>query len=123
MVSRNHKNKHFIHLTYKDATKIASHTYSCIEEIESEKVLSMSPKFMNSIRHGLKETLNKELFVYNSSLNGVPLAFGKIHIFKSDIIDDLECFRLKLKVTFLVFKPRLGNVLRGTVNKIGMIIF
>ncbi|XP_047134799.1 DNA-directed RNA polymerase I subunit RPA43 [Hydra vulgaris] len=113
-----HKNKHFIHLTYKDALKMALKSHSCIEKVEHEKVLSMSPKFINSIRIGLKETLNKDLFVYNNSLNGVPFAFGKIHINKSEIIDDLERFNLTLEVSYMVFKPRLGKILRATINKI-----
>ena len=115
--SRRHS-KNFINLSYCYAKELSVHRHSCMEEVEHETKLAMPLKYICNIPLGLKETLNKQLFIFHNQLNGVPMAFDKIKILNSQIIDDQEFFNLSIKVSFIVFKPAVGKLLCGIINKI-----
>jgi len=121
MEGRRRRNSHRttgIHFTFKKAQKLSTTRHSCVVEVPHEMSLTMSPKFIPNIRDGLKETLDKSLLMYDKDLQGVPLAYNHIKVVSSQIIDDLEVFKLNIKLTFIVFRPEAGKLLNGVVNKI-----
>lgn len=116
---RNIKKKNILKISFKDAKKKAQKKYSCLEEIDHSMNLSVSPKYIGSIRNGLKEEMDKFLFSYQPILSGVPLAYDRIQIVQSKIIDDQEFLNIDIRVKLVVFQPSISKVLRGMVNKIG----
>ena len=115
---RNSYRKPGIHFSYKQAKRLTTTHHSCVIEVPHVMNLTMSPKFVPNIREGLKETLDKFLLMYDKQLRGVPLAYDHIKIVSSMVIDDLEVFKMVIKLTFLVFRPEPGKLLNGIVNKI-----
>ena len=115
--------KNFLKISFQDAKKMSQKKYSCLEEVEHHMNVSLSPKFIGNIRAGLKEEMDKFLFSHQIKLQGVPLAYDRIQIEQSKIIDDQEFLNLDICVKLIVFQPRVSKVLRGFVNKIGKCIF
>merc|ERR1712072_636579 len=115
---RNSYRKPGIHFAFNQAKKLVTTRHSCVLEVPHDMTLTMSPQFVPNIREGLKETLDKFLLVYDKGLRGVPLAYDCIKVVSSQIIDDLEVFKLNIKLTFVVFRPEPGTLLNGIVNKI-----
>jgi len=121
MEGRKRRNSHRvpgIYFTFKKAQKLSTTRHSCVVEVPHQMSLTMSPKFIPNIRDGLKETLDKSLLMYDKDLQGVPLAYNHIKVISSQIIDDLEVFKMNIKLTFIVFRPEAGKLLNGVVNKI-----
>ena len=114
--------KYFINISYKDAGKLASVRHSCVEELEYKLKLPVSPKYTSNIGEGVKEQLNKMLFLYEEKLKGVPLAFDKIKIVNSEIIDDQEFINLNISASFIVFKPKISKILYGVVTRISKFV-
>ncbi|XP_066926340.1 DNA-directed RNA polymerase I subunit RPA43-like [Clytia hemisphaerica] len=110
---------HFLKLAFKDAKQMSQGKHSCLEEVKHTMNISLAPKFIGNLKLGLKEEMNKFLFVYQTKLNGVPLAYDRIQITKSKIIDDQEFLNLEICVNFIVFQPEISKILRGCVNKLG----
>lgn len=111
---------HFLKLAFKDAKQMSQRKHSCLEEVKHTMNISLAPKFIGNLKLGLKEEMNKFLFVYQTKLNGVPLAYDRIQITKSKIIDDQEFLNLEICVNFIVFQPEISKILRGCVNKLGI---
>ena len=111
--------RNFLKISFQDAKKMSQKKYSCLEEVEHHMNVSLSPKFIGNIRVGLKEEMDKFLFSHQTKLQGVPLAYDRIQIEQSKIIDDQEFLNLDICVKLIVFQPRISKVLCGFVNKIG----
>lgn len=107
-----------LHFSHKQALKLTSARHTCVVKVPHEMTLTMQPQYVSNIRHGLKENLDKYLLLYNKQLNGVPLSYNNIKIISSLCVDDLEVFKLKIKLLFVVFRPEPGKLLDGVVNKI-----
>jgi len=101
--------------------KMAKRKYSCLEEVQHKMSLSLSPKYISNLRLGLKEEMNKFLFLYQAKLGGVPLAYDKIQVTPMKIIDDQELFNVDINIMLIVFKPEVSKVLHGCINKIGTV--
>ena len=113
--------KNFLKISFQDAKKMSEKKYSCLEEVKHHMNVSISPKYIGNIRSGLKEEMDKFLFSHQPKLQGVPLAYEKIIIEQSKIIDDQEFINIDICVKLIVFQPKISKVLCGFVNKIGKI--
>ena len=111
--------KHFLNLSFEDGKKMASKKYSCLEEVQHKMTFSLSPKYISNLRLGLKEKMNNFLFLYQAKLGGVPLAYDKIQVTPTKIIDDQELLNVEIQITLIVFKPEVSKILHGCINKIG----
>ena len=113
-----YRRRNFVQIPLQKVRKLAFKKYSCIQEVEHNMKIALSPKYLGDIGAGIKEILDKELFCYNDTLKGVPLAYDKITVVTSAIIDDQEFISVTIKVNLLIFKPEIGQSLYGVVNKI-----
>lgn len=113
-----YRRRNFIQIPLRKVRKLVFKRYSCIQEVDHNMKIALSPKYLGDIGAGIKEILDKELFCYNETLKGVPLAYDKITVLSSAIIDDQEFISVSIKVNLLVFKPEIGQNIYGVVNKI-----
>lgn len=75
----------------------------------------------------VKQQLNNLLFKFNESLGGVPLSYSELNFPKGKeyarIMTDQFWLHVDVVTKFTIFKPMVGQVLRGKVNKVGNVCF
>jgi len=110
-----------VHISYKKASELSSQEHSCVSEMTVERRVSLPPRYINCIPQGLKETVGQTLNQYDKSLDGLPIAFDHVKVLETEsrIVDDQAPLLLRLRMSFYVFKPVVGQHLYGRVNIIG----
>ena len=93
-------------------------TFRCIQVKEH---LSLLPCYVGNISQGVISYLNNKILKNSSQLNGVLLSYSKPVLLQKEgrILDELPHIHFDLSYTAYVFRPLLGSVLHGSVNKIG----
>lgn len=83
--------------------------------------ISLLPCYIGKVSQGVVEHLNAKVLTYSSQLNGVLLSYSKPVLLQMEgkILDEHPHIHLDLRYSAYVFRPLLGSVLHGTVNKIG----
>lgn len=83
--------------------------------------MSLSPCHIAEPRVGIEQEMTSLLMRYSEPLSGVVLAFSNVRLAKplGHIINEMPYIHCKVLADALVFQPREGMVLKGTVNKIG----
>lgn len=84
--------------------------------------ISLLPCYVGKISQGVIEHLNAKVLKYSSQLNGVLLLYSKPVLLQREgqILDEHPHIHFDLSYSAYVFRPLLGSILYGIVNKIGM---
>ncbi len=84
--------------------------------------ISLLPSYVGRIAEGVIEHLNNKVLSYSPQLHGVMLSYSKPVVLQSKgrIYDEHPHIHLDISYTAYVFRPLLGGVLYGTVNKMGV---
>lgn len=93
--------------------------FRCVRVTEH---ISLLPCYLGRIAEGVIEHLNAKVLTYCSQLNGVMLSYSKPVVLqnKGRILDEHPHIHLDISYSAYVFRPLLGSMLYGTVNKIGV---
>ncbi|KAK3532470.1 hypothetical protein QTP86_018440 [Hemibagrus guttatus] len=108
--------------SFADACQLVPAPYSCLVLHTHRRHVALPPMYLNKKRTGIQQELNADLLKYSSSLKGVPLAYDGIKIIGhcGDIFDDQGYIHLNVEASFVIFKPKKGEILVGVINKIGV---
>ncbi|TKS88526.1 DNA-directed RNA polymerase I subunit RPA43 [Collichthys lucidus] len=108
--------------SFAAASELLSAPYSCLVTNTHRRHIGLPPMYLNKKRTGIQEELGSELLKFSESLKGVPLAYDDIRIVgqHGDIYDDSGYIHMDIEANFIVFQPKRGQRLLGTVNKLGV---
>lgn len=83
--------------------------------------VSLSPCHIAEPRVGIEQEMTGLLMRYSEHLRGVILSFSNVRLDKpfGHIVNEMPYIHCKVLADALVFQPREGMVLKGSVNKIG----
>lgn len=95
---------------------------SCFRSIIVVEHISLLPCYVGNLSKGITEHLNGKVLRYFPQLNGVLLTYTKPRLLQKEgrIFDEHPHIHTDLTYTACVFRPMLGAILRGTVNKVGI---
>ncbi|KAE8282105.1 DNA-directed RNA polymerase I subunit RPA43 Twist neighbor protein [Larimichthys crocea] len=107
--------------SFAAASELLSAPYSCLVTSTHRRHIGLPPVYLNKKKTGIQEELAAELLKFSESLKGVPLAYDNIRIVgqHGDIYDDSGYVHMDIEANFIVFQPKRGQKLLGTVNKLG----
>ena len=94
---------------------------SCFHRLEVSEHISLLPCFVGRLSQGILEHLNKKLLRYSQQYRGVLLAYSKPCVQQTHgrILDEQPHIHFDLQYTAYVFRPVIGSIVCGTVNKVG----
>ncbi|XP_028820302.1 DNA-directed RNA polymerase I subunit RPA43-like [Denticeps clupeoides] len=106
---------------FAEACALLDAPYSCLVLDGHRRHVALPPVYLRKKKRGIREELSAELLKYSDSMKGVPLAFDDIKVVgpHADILDDQGYVHMNIEATFVVFKPKRGQKLKGVVNKLG----
>lgn len=95
---------------------------SCFRCVTVKEHLSLLPCFVGNLSKGIIEHLSGKILKYSALLNGVLLSYSRPTVMQKEgkILDEQPHIHFDLKYTVCIFRPILGSVLCGTVNKMGI---
>lgn len=93
----------------------------CFFSVEVKEHIVIFPCYLGNIKKSLYEKLNRRILEYSQELQGILVTYSNLSILQStgEIHDDSPHVHLNIKYTACIFKPPIGAVLKGVVNKIG----
>nr|XP_028606661.1 DNA-directed RNA polymerase I subunit RPA43 isoform X2 [Podarcis muralis] len=105
--------------SFEAARALTESRYSCLVVTPQRRHVALPPRFLHRKRTGIRAQLDAELRRFSESFQGVPVAYDDIKITKEvgDIIDDIGAVHLDIEADFVVFQPKEGKKLVGTINK------
>lgn len=110
------------HLGYEEAVRtLENDQYAQFDKVSTTKHIILSPKYLGRVKNGIVEQLNSELNFTSKSLGGILIAYSNIHLLNrvGDILAEQPYIHFDVQADFIVFKPVVGCLLRGVVNKVG----
>ena len=94
---------------------------SCFRRVELQEHLSLLPCYIGRLGEGIIEHLNAKVMRYCNHYGGVLLSYSKPTVLQriGRIFDEQPHIHFDVRFNAYIFKPLVGSVLCGTVNKIG----
>lgn len=94
---------------------------SCFRRIEVREHLSLLPCYIGRLADGITDHLSSKVLRYVPTLGGVLVSYSKPVVLQSfgKIFDEQPHIHFDVRYSAYVFKPTVGTILSGTVNKIG----
>lgn len=94
---------------------------SCFRRLAVTEHMSLLPSFIGHLGEGIVQQLNRRILRYRQGYGGVLLAYSKPTVLQcmGRIHDEQPHIHFDVKYDAYVFKPIVGSILVGTVNKIG----
>ncbi|XP_051872360.1 DNA-directed RNA polymerase I subunit RPA43 isoform X2 [Pristis pectinata] len=107
-------------LSFSEACSLIQSPHSCLVLDTCRRHLALCPLYLNRKRSGIERQLKTELLRFSESLQGVPVAYDKVRLIGAlgDIYDDQGYIHLNIEADFVIFRPKIGQKLMGTVNKV-----
>nr|XP_020443644.1 DNA-directed RNA polymerase I subunit RPA43 [Monopterus albus] len=108
--------------SFAAASALLSAPYSCLVMNTHRRHIALPAMYLNKKKTGIKLELDAELLKFSQSMKGVPLAYDSTRILGQygDIYDDSGYIHMDIEANFIVFRPKKGRKLLGTVNKLGV---
>ena len=109
-------------ISLAEARRKCSEQHSGLVRVELTEHICFDPRFLGSLKEGVKEELNNKLMKYSYVLEGVPVCYEGFKILqrRGSILEELPKVHFDVKVNLIVFKPTIGSTLVGVVNSIGV---
>ena len=94
---------------------------SCFRRLDVREHLTLLPCYVGNLSEGIVEHLNAKILRYSSLLDGVLLSYSRPRVMQKEgkIHDEQPHIHFDLSYSAYIFRPTLGSVLCGTVNKVG----
>jgi len=92
---------------------------SCVEVKEQNYHIALHPFHLNNINESVKDLLNQGISKYDKKLGGILLGYHDIKLLSSTgaVSNDSFFIHTDVAAAFYLFKPEIGKILTGTVNK------
>ena len=93
---------------------------SSFTRLESVQHILLSPKYLGRLNPGIAAQIDKQLMAFSHELQAIPVAYEKLQLVQRHgiIVETSPFIHVDVKVFFIVFKPMVGDVLIGTVNRL-----
>ncbi|KAB0795697.1 hypothetical protein PPYR_09758 [Photinus pyralis] len=96
---------------------VADETSSVIVQ-EQQYHLALHPYHLNNIKQSIKDLLSQKIARYDQKLGGILLGFENTKLLTEGVIMNDSCFiHIDVSANFFIFKPEVGQILVGVVNK------
>ncbi|XP_069769931.1 LOW QUALITY PROTEIN: DNA-directed RNA polymerase I subunit RPA43 [Narcine bancroftii] len=130
-------------LSFSEACSLIQRPHSCLVLDTCRRHLALCPLYLNRKRSGIERQLKTELLRFSersqrsfvpedvfddpaktgetpTGLQGVPVAYDRVRLIGElgDIYDDQGYIHLNIEADFVIFRPKIGQKLIGTVNKV-----
>ena len=94
---------------------------TCFCDVVVNEHISLLPYFVGKLSKGITELLNSRILKYSSQFNGVMLSYYKPTVTHTvgKIMDEQPHIHFDVTYAATIFRPMLGSVLCGTVNRVG----
>ncbi|KAH3888416.1 DNA-directed RNA polymerase I subunit RPA43-like [Dreissena polymorpha] len=106
---------------YENAFQImSSDKLSQLILLSKRQHIRLAPKYMGTIRFGIACHMSCALDKFNKELEGAPIAYKNTKITQrlGKIIGEQTCIHFDVDADFIVFKPSVGKILKGLINKV-----
>ncbi|XP_046376048.2 DNA-directed RNA polymerase I subunit RPA43-like [Haliotis rufescens] len=106
-------------ISYVSATDILKDPFSGFKAMTSSRKICLPPRYLGNVSQGIRDQLDSEINLFCTDLQSVVIAYDNIKLLSAlgNIMDDSPFLHLRLQADYILFKPTLGCVLKGTVNK------
>ncbi|XP_067655979.1 DNA-directed RNA polymerase I subunit RPA43-like [Haliotis asinina] len=107
-------------ISYASATDILKDPFSGFKAMTSSRQICLPPRYLGNISQGIRDQLDSEINLFCTDLESVVICYDNIKLLSSvgNIMDDMPFLHLRVQADYILFKPTLGCLLKGTVNKI-----
>lgn len=94
---------------------------SCFRQLELQEHISLLPCYLGRLAEGILAHLNGRVLRFSEQYGGVLLSYSKPCVLQrcGMIFDEQPHIHFDVKFTACIFKPTVGSLLWGTVNKVG----
>ena len=94
---------------------------SCFRQLELQEHVSLLPCYLGRLAEGILQHLNGRVLRYSEQYGGVLLSYSKPCVLQrcGTIFDEQPHIHFDVKFTACIFKPTVGSLLWGAVNKVG----
>ena len=95
---------------------------SGFKEVDTLLKVALPPSSSNRPLDAIKKELNQTLFKYSTHLDGVPVSYTNTRFPEGKeyarIFNENPWLHIDLLATVVVFRPEIGQVMRGKVSKV-----
>jgi DNA-directed RNA polymerase subunit E'/Rpb7 len=108
-----------IRLPHMPPHSTAQHADPAFAETRVLLNIQLSPRFVNQLPAGVQTYILSRLFKYEHALGGVPVACPRVRFCgaAAQVPGDFPFINCSVDAAFVVFAPKVGQILRGTVNQ------
>ncbi|XP_076802872.1 uncharacterized protein LOC143446899 [Clavelina lepadiformis] len=103
------------------AIKFLGEDHGSLEMVDHKTHIALPAAYLGQISKAISLILHDDLPHYSSELHGMPVAFNskKVKLLSSvgQIIGAQSCVHFDVQTDYVVFKPKLGDCLKGVVNE------
>ncbi|KAK0175321.1 hypothetical protein PV327_009078 [Microctonus hyperodae] len=99
--------------------KLVNNENSCVHFERAKRHVALHPFHLNDLNKALHEIISSSINFYDSELKGLLLSYKNPKLLSSlgSILYDNHYIHVDIEADFYVFKPEIGSVLSGIVNK------
>lgn len=96
--------------------------HTCFHNVLIKEHLSLLPSFIGNLSKGITEHLSSKILKYSTDFSGVLLSYSKPTLIHEEgkILDEQPHVHFEVTYYATIFRPVLGSVFCGTVNKVGV---
>ncbi|KAK3918777.1 DNA-directed RNA polymerase I subunit RPA43 [Frankliniella fusca] len=100
--------------------KLASSSDSRIFLVQEKIPVVLQPFHLQDLKSAVRDLLNASIDSYHKSLNGIILSYKHLKVISksASVAAETSGVVITIQADFFVFRPDVGNVLKGVVNKI-----
>ncbi|XP_026279766.1 nucleolar protein dao-5 [Frankliniella occidentalis] len=100
--------------------KLASSSDSRIYLVHEKIPVVLQPFHLQDLKSAVRDLLNTSIGSYHKSLNGIILSYKHLKVISksASVAAETSGVVVTIQADFFVFRPEVGNVLKGIVNKI-----
>ncbi|KAK0166071.1 hypothetical protein PV328_004521 [Microctonus aethiopoides] len=99
--------------------KLINNENSCVHFERAKRHVALHPFHLNNLNKALHEILSSSINFYDFELKGLLLSYKNPKLLSSlgSILYDSHFIHVDIEADFYIFKPEVGSVLSGIVNK------
>lgn len=100
--------------------KLVSDPDSCIFLDQKRIQVVLQPFHLQDLKSAVRDLLNESVDSYHKSLNGILLSYKRLKVVNKSarVAAETSGLVLDVEADFYVFRPEVGSVLKGVVNKV-----
>lgn len=103
----------------KELKRLAKDEHSCVYEKKITQVTAIQPWCLGNVEEAIKNKLDYKIGKYDNDLNGILLSYKNLRVLTNvgTIRNDNADINFQVQADHFIFRPVVGALLRGIVNK------